>query len=417
MRVLFVHQNFPGQYRHLARHFAQIAENRVVAIGDAANLGKIRGNAAIRYLSYAVPKLPLKQVHPFLRGVELAVRRAELVKDLAASLRQEGFIPDIICAHPGWGEALFLKDVFPDSPILGFFEFFYKSTCADVGFDPEFPPTEESPYRIRIMNTVNLHSFEFCDWGVTPTHWQFAQFPKRWQDNLTVIFDGVDTKAITPNPNVRIRLDEKGLQLSRSNEVITFVSRNLEPYRGFHVFMRCLPRLLRERPQAHVLIVGGDEISYGRPPAGGKTWRQVLLAELGAGLDGSRVHFLGRVPYLQFIGLLQLSSAHVYLTYPFVLPWSMLEAMACGCAVVGSATAPVMEVIEDGINGLLVDFFDRDQVVDAINRIFDHPDRMQAMGAAARRTVVEQYDLTTVCLPRHLDLINRVAARRSCRGE
>ena len=194
--------------------------------------------------------------------------------------------------------------------------------------------------------------------------------------------------------------------------MITFVSRRLEPYRGFHVFMRALPRLLRERPQAHVLIVGGDEAGYGQPPPGGGTWREVLWAEVGGVLDRSRVHFLGRVPYAEFVALLQLSSVHVYLTYPFVLSWSMIEAMACGCAVVASATPPVLEVIEDGGNGLLVDFFDTDRIVDAVSRVLDHPDRMRAMRAAARRTAIERYDFATVCLPRHVELIERIAARR-----
>jgi glycosyltransferase involved in cell wall biosynthesis len=412
MRLLFVHQNFPGQYRHLASYFARSREHSVVAIGEAPKLARIEGRAgSIRCLPYAAPKLPSQRVHRYLRGTELAVRRAEQVKDVAKALKGEGFIPDIICVHPGWGDALFLKDVFPDSPILGFFEFFYSAAGADVGFDPEAPSSEDDAYRLRIKNTVNLHSMEICDWGVTPTRWQLAQFPRRWRDRISVIFDGIDTKLVKPNPGIGMRLEGKNLQLTRAHEVITFVNRNLEPYRGFHIFMRSLPRLLRERPRAHVLIVGGDEISYGQPPGGGRTWRQVMLEEVGGALDQSRVHFLGRLPYSKFVGMLQLSSVHVYLTYPFVLSWSLIEAMSAGCLVVGSATAPVQEVIEDGVNGLLVDFFAPDRIVDAIHRVLDHRTRMQGLRDAARRTVVDRYDLATVCLPRQVELVERVAAR------
>ena len=236
---------------------------------------------------------------------------------------------------------------------------------------------------------------------------------ERCRDRISVIFDGVDTTELAPDPAIRMR--PNNVPLTPANEVITFANRHLEPYRGFHVFMRALPRLLRERPHAHVLIAGGDGTGYGPPPRAGGTWREVLLAEVGGDLDRSRVHFLGRLPYATFVALLQLSSVHVYLTYPFVLSWSMIEAMSCGCAVVGSATPPVQEVISDGQNGLLVDFFDSNQLVDAIHRVLDHPNRMQAMRAAARQTVVERYDLTTVCLPRRVDLVEQLAASKRSR--
>jgi glycosyltransferase involved in cell wall biosynthesis len=410
MRLLFVHRSFPGQYRHLAAHFAANHEHSVAAIGEAHGSTFIEDETgAIQWLPYAMPKLPPAPVHRYLRGREIALRRAGQVHNVAATLKREGFIPDIICAHTGWGEALLLKDLFPDSPLLGFFEFFFR-TGADSEFDPAFPPREIDAHRVRIKNDVIMQTFDLCDWGVTPTYWQFTQFPQHCRARLSVIFDGIDTNALSPNSQTRMRIDE--IELTRENEIITFANRNLEPYRGFHVFMRCLPRLLRKRPQAHVLVIGGDGIGYGPPPRAGKSWREVLLAEIGHALDRSRVHFLGRVPYDEFIALLQLSSVHVYLTYPFVLSWSMIEAMSCGCAIIASATPPVMEVIKDGENGLLVDFFDGDGIVDAVSRVLDHPDRMQAMRAAARRSAVERYDLATVCLPRQAELIHRIAARR-----
>jgi glycosyltransferase involved in cell wall biosynthesis len=409
MNLLFVHQNFPGQYRHLAAHFARNREHSVAAIGEARSLTSWEDETrAIRCFPYTMPPLAPSPVHRYLRGSEIAAQRAKQVRDVAITLKRQGFIPDIICAHTGWGEALLLKDVFPDSPILGFFEFYFR-TGADIEFDPAFPERKIDAHRMRIKNSVILKSFAQCDWGVTPTNWQYVQFPQRCRERISIIFDGIDTNMLIPNSRVRMRVNET--RLTRANEVITFVNRNLEPYRGFHIFMRCLPRLLRERPQAHIVIIGADGIGYGPPPQLGETWREVMLAEVGDALDHSRVHFLGRVPYSKFVALLQLSSVHVYLTYPFVLSWSMVEAMSCGCIVVGSATPPVMEVIEDKENGLLVDFFDDDGVVDALNRVLDHPNRMQAMRIAARRTSVERYDLATVCLPRHVELIHRIAAR------
>jgi glycosyltransferase involved in cell wall biosynthesis len=410
MRLLFIHQNFPAQYRFVAPHFARDRKNSVVAIGEASNLVRIKDKTGpIRHVPYEMPDVPATDVHRYLRGAEVAVRRAQQVREAAAALKREGFTPDIICAHPGWGETLLLRDVFPESSLLAFCEFFFR-TGWDAEFDPEFPARELEAYRIRIKNSVILRSFDQCDWGVTPTNWQLSQFPRRCRNRISVIFDGIDTKALVPDPNRSITVNN--VPLKSTSEVITFASRNLEPCRGFHVFMRCLPRLLRERPEAHVLIVGGEAIGYGQSPLAGRTWRQVFCAELAGGFDDSRVHFLGQVPYVDFVALLQLSSVHVYLTYPFVLSWSMIEAMSCGCAVVGSATAPVSEVIRNGENGLLVDFFDTDQIVDAINRVLEHPDRMQAMRMAARQTVVERYDLTTVCLPRHVELIERIAGAR-----
>jgi glycosyltransferase involved in cell wall biosynthesis len=212
---------------------------------------------------------------------------------------------------------------------------------------------------------------------------------------------------------VRITLAKAGVTLSAGDEVVTYVARNLEPYRGFHVFMRALPGLLRARPRARVLIVGGDQVSYGSKPADGETWRARMLAEVGGQIDAGRVHFLGRLPYESYLRLLQVSAVHAYLTYPFVLSWSMLEAMAAGCMVVGSRTAPVEEVIKHGENGWLVDFFDHRQLAEALAGALEERSRLDGIRQAARRTVVERFDLTTVCLPRQLEILQASGLRLS----
>jgi glycosyltransferase involved in cell wall biosynthesis len=405
MRILFVHQNFPGQYRHLAASLA--AEHEVVGLGDAANLRGRPPLAGVRRVGYdfatadrgAAPWRPL-------RPLDAALRRAVVVARAAESLKSEGFVPDLVCVHPGWGEGILLRDVWPDARTIGYFEFFYRPSGSDVGFDPEFSRGGvDVSLIVRGRNAALLLGMAACDAGVSPTHWQHRQLPDAFQRRCEVIHDGIDCTAVRPDPAAAIRLKRERLRLTRADEVVTYAVRNLEPYRGFHVFMRALPELLRRRPRAHVLIVGGNETSYSPRPAGARTWKATLMAEVGARLDISRIHFLGRLPHADYLRVLQVSSAHVYLTYPFVLSWSCLEAMAAACPIVASRTPPVEEVIDDGQHGLLVDFFDQEALLAAIERQLDRRDEARAMGERARQRVLERFDLTTVCLPQQRRLL------------
>lgn len=410
MRLLFIHPNFPGQYKHLVEHFARRPEYEVVAIGAQEWVESAESSQGIRLIRYPATAGASPATHHYIRGFEAGVRRGQRVAQVAMDLRREGFVPDVICVHPGWGDGLYLKDVFPDSKVLGFFEFFYRPSGSDVGFDPEFPITFDDICRVRTKNGVILQSLESFDWGVAPTAWQHSQHPASYRNRISTIFDGIDTDFVRPRAGARIHLDHRGFALGDTDEVLTFVNRNLEPYRGFHSFMRALPLVQKRRPRLHTVIVGGDGVSYGRAPLDGSSWRQVMMREVGQGLDVSRVHFFPKLPYRSLISLFQVSSVHVYLTYPFVLSWSMLEAMSAGCAVVGSRTAPVQEIIRDGENGLLVDFFSPAGIADAVDAILDEPDRARKLRDRARRTVVERYDLRRVCLPRHVSLIHGLHA-------
>ncbi len=408
MRVLFVHQNFPGQYLHLAPALAARGDD-VVAMAIEAQ----QALPGVRVARYQPQRGTSASVHPWVVDIETKVIRGEAAAHCALELREKGFRPDVICAHPGWGEALFLKDVFPEAPLLSFIEFFYRANGADYDFDPEFPEDDlPGRCRLRMKNANSLLNIDAADWCVSPTHWQADTVPERYRSHFSVIHDGIDTDRVKPDPRAHVKLAKAGLTLRPGDEVITFVNRNMEPYRGFHVFMRALPEIQRRRPNSITLIVGGDEVSYGKRLAKGESWRQRMLAEVGSKLDMERVRFVGRIAYPEFVAMLQVSAVHVYLTYPFVLSWSMLEAMSAGCVVVGSATGPVQEVIDDGHNGLLVDFFSAAGIADAIDRVLSHPDRMADMRARARQTVIEHFDLTRFCLPRHIALVDAVASRR-----
>ena len=402
MKVLFVHQNCPGQFKHLAPALAAEG-HEVLFIGQKDK----RTPKGVKRLEYEPHRKVTPKIHPYLLGTEAAILNGQAVARIGFGLRAKGFTPDVMIGNPGWGETLFLKDVWPDVPLISLCEFYYNGTGSDVGFDPEFDTGPDAILRARARSAQHLLAIEAADYAYSPTAWQRAQFPKAYQNKIDVIHDGIDTQMIRPDPAATFTLPS-GKVLTREDEVLTYVSRNLEPYRGFHSFMRALPKVLEQRPEAEVVIVGGDEVSYGSRPKQGGTWREVMLAEVGPMPD--RVTFTGRIPYRDYLSLLNVSSAHVYLTYPFVLSWSMLEAMASGAFVIGSATAPVEEVIEDGVNGWLVDFFDVKVMAERIAEGLAQRREMDALRAAARSTVEARYDLRD-CMAAQRALIDMAVTR------
>lgn len=405
MNILFIHQNFPGQFKFLAPALAQQGHRVVAMTMQKTDAKEWQG---VKLFRYSANRGTTPNVHPWVSDFETKTIRGEACFRAALRLKAQGFNPDVVIAHHGWGESLFIKEVWPTAKLGIYCEFFYHPHGTDVGFDPEFPAKDEGDAcRLRLKNINNLLHFDIADAGISPTHWQASTFPAPFQSNITVVHDGIDTQAVAPNADVKLTLNNS-LHLSKQDEVITFVNRNLEPYRGYHIFMRALPEILRRRPHARVMIVGGDDVSYGARPPEGKKWKDIFAAEVRPQIsdaDWRRVHFLGHVSYQHFIALLQLSTVHVYLTYPFVLSWSLLEAMSAGCAIVASDTQPLREAITHNETGRLVNFFDVAGLANEVCALLDDPSARQRLGQHARRFAQANYDLKTVCLPRQLEWV------------
>ena len=411
MKILFIHQNFPAQFKFLAPALAAQGHDVRAMTMQKIQVSEWRG---IKLVPFGTNLGTTPNVHPWVSDFETKIIRGEACFRAALTLRDSGFTPDVIISHHGWGESLFLKDVWPQARLGIYCEFYYHPHGTDVGFDPEFPVTDPGDVcRLRLKNLNNLLHFEVADAGISPTEWQASTFPEPFRSCITVVHDGIDTETVAPNPAISMNLNNS-ITLTGSDEVITFVNRNLEPYRGYHIFMRALPEILRRRPNARVLIVGGDDVSYGARPQDGKKWKDIYLEEVrgkNADVDWTRVHFLGNISYQYFIPMLQISTVHVYLTYPFVLSWSLLEAMSIGCAIVASDTQPLREAIRHDDTGRLVNFFDGAGLADEVCALLDDPAERARLGANARAFARANYDLKTVCLPKQLEWVKSLAGK------
>lgn len=403
MRILFLHPNFPAQFRHVATTIAQDNRHQVV-FGTKRREGRLPG---VYKALYEPARDVRPETHHYLRPMEEAVLQGQAVYRMAEQLKTRGFVPDVVYGHSGWGPTLFCKDIFPTAKLLCYFEWFYHAHGSDADFDPSDPMNADSEARIRMKNSPILTDLYSCDRGLSPTFWQRQQFPKEYHDKISVLHDGVDTTFFRPQPGAKLVLPRINLDLSQVDELVTYVGRGMEPYRGFPQFMEAVALLQQRRPQCHVVVVGSDRVAYGKPLPDGKTYKELMLEKLP--LDLSRLHFTGPLPYEEYLQVLQASSAHIYLTRPFVLSWSMIEAMSAGCLLVASNTAPVREVIQDGINGLLADFFSPQEIADRVEEALDHPELVADLRRKARETVLTHYDLASL-LPQHVQWIQQELA-------
>ena len=405
MRILFLHNNFPAQFGALARYMAH--RGHEVTFGT-----KWEGTPPewLRMVRYRPHRKVGKGQHPYVAFIEDAVLNGQAMARVGWKLKAEGYTPDLVVAHSGWGPGLYVKDVWPETRYVGYFEWYYRTDGADVGFLDE--TTHDDRHRIGTRNAVILLDLATCNHGIVPTAYQASTFPASVRGKLTVQHDGVDTDYFAPPeagapgqaPPHPLKLPD--LDLSHAEEVVTYVARGMEPYRGFPQAMTAFAEVQRRRPGAHVVVVGTDRVAYGKKLPAGDSYRKRMLRELD--LDTERLHFTGHLPSAQYREVLLASSAHVYLTVPFVLSWSMIEAMSAGCLLIASDTEPVREVVREGENGLLVDFFDTGALAERICEALARPAELAELRANARRTAVGRYAASTL-VPRRARLLEAVA--------
>jgi glycosyltransferase involved in cell wall biosynthesis len=391
----------PGQFKHLVKYFSENKSNKVVFITKPRKHINYDNVVKIEYNS---EKENEANLGPFLTEFSKGISRAQIVFKICKDLKEKGFIPDVIYAHSGWGDGLFLKDIFPEVPLINFMEFYYRAEGADVDFNKEVKRPIEDNTRLRIKNSINLFNLEQCNLGISPTNWQKSLHPKEFWPKIEVVHDGIDVEICKPEKINNLILTD-GKILNSEDEIITYIARNLEPYRGFDVFMKAVEIIQQRRPRAKFIIVGGDGVSYGSKPKNFKNYKEKMLSELNLNLNN--ISFLGYIPYEEMIKIMQISGVHIYLTYPFVLSWSMMEAMSCGCAMICSETAPVKEVVTHNENGLLVDFFSPDKIADAVDEIFNNPEKTLLLRNNARKTIIENYDIKKM-LPKQISLIENL---------
>lgn len=403
MRILFIHRNFPAQFLNLASFLAQNPQNEIYFI-------TAREENTIKNVNKIVYKPKVKSTsntHIYLQEYEEWILHGQAVAECAIGLKNKGFVPDIIYGHH-WGGDLFIKDVYPEVPYLCYLEWYTNAYNSDLDFDKEKKLTFDNLCQIRIKNSPKLTSIMACEHGVTPTYWQLKQYPEIFHQKISVIHDGVCPNFFHPDPEAKLVIPEINLDLSDAKEIVTYATSGMEPYRGFPQFMEAASIIQKRRPDCHIVVGGYDGSFYSGKRPDGKTYKEYMLETLS--LDLSRIHFTGFLSYKNYLKLFQSTHAHVYLTYPYVLSWSILEAMATGCLVIGSDTEPVREVIKDGENGLLADFFSPTQIADRVDEVFAEPERMKIIKENARKTIVEKYSVQRL-LAEQVDLITRIARR------
>jgi len=398
-----MHYSFPGQFRHIAKRLAQDPENEVVFICyDPTPSRQIEG---VRKVSYDIPS---EDEHAprnnYVDNLAQASAHGKAVYQLCLQLKEQGFTPDIVCAHSAWGQPLFVKDAFPNVPYIAYMEFYFHAYGGDIHFYPDEPTSIDRVLQARARNANHLLNLEACDWAITPTEWQKHLMPRDFDHKISVIHEGVKLHKVKPFPIAK-PYTVKGKTLPKDAEIMTYISRNFEPYRGFYKVMQAVQILLKQRPNLQVIMVGGDKVSYSTALPDGMTYREEVLKQLN--IDESRIHWMGQLSYKAYLSVLDISDVHFYMTVPYVASWSLVEAMAMTCPIVASDTGPVKEFITDDQQGKRVDFFDTQQQVEAITWMLDHPEKAKKLGEQARKKVEEEYDLNKI-LPIYMDLIEKV---------
>ena len=408
MNILFVHQNYPGQYRQILEWLVAQRAHKIVFLTQRRDAPDTPGVSILRYGPH---HKAAKDGYGLTRYFEDCMGAGYGAAVALQKLKEQGFNPDVVLGHIGWGELTFVKQVWPDAPVLGYWEYFFLAEGGSVGFDPEFPSSSDVPYIMHSRNAINYLNLATTDLGQSPTQWQMDTYPPEFHAASYVCHDGIRTDRLLPDPGASVQLGRLGRPVTRDDEIFTYMARNMEPTRGFHVFMRALPEILATRPDARALIIGGNEVSYGRSSDTQGGYRAEMEREIGDKVDWNRVHFLGRVPYENYKRVIQISRCHIYLTVPFVLSWSLLETMSMQATIVASDTAPVREVLRHGENALLVDFFSPEALAKQVVEVLARPADYAGLGVRARQDAVAKYDFLTTTLKVHIEKINTLVPR------
>src|SRR5574344_58966 len=398
MKILFIHRTFPAQFENIINYLLNNTETEITFITNNKKTCIIPG---VKKIIYELEEPANQSDDAFLEHFEDAVLHAKAVMKVLLTPKAQKYKPDLIYGFSGWGSSMFVKEVFPNTPYLCYFEWFGKAENSIYDFKKK-PVSEKEKALIKCANANTFLDLNSCDGGITPTKWQKKLFPREYKSKIKVLHEGIDTDICKPDFDTKIHVEDIHLTLSPGDEVITYGTRGMEEFRGFPEFMRAAEILLKKRPNLHILIAGADRGFYGREE---QSYKEKMLKELD--LYMKRVHFLGVLPFRSFIGILQISSVHVYLTYPFMLSWSILNAMSTECCVVASDSEPVREVITDGVNGLLTDFFDVNALVSKIEFALTHKDFVSMIRKNARKTILDKYS-TQKLLPKHFDYMKNL---------
>lgn len=403
MHILFVHQNFPAQFGHVAVHLARKGY-RCTCI-SAATPPKVPG---IEVLQYQQRSGAREVNHYCSRTFENQVWSSHALYETLE--KRPDIQPDLIVAHSGYVSPLFLRELYPRTPQVGYFEFFYQPHDSEMDFrDDLYVQPALDFMRCRARNAQLLLDLHNCDAGYCPTEYQRSVMPPEYHPKLRAIFDGIDTEIWKRDFNPPRRYNDLTLPLGA--KIVTYVSRGFESKRGFDIFLQTADQICKARADVHVVVVGEDRVVYGNDGVitGNKTFKEWCIDKYRP--DLSRIHFIGRLPPVQLSQLLSLSDLHIYLTAPFVLSWSLLNAMSCGCPILASDTGPVRDVIQENQTGWLSDFFRVDQFTEKALHVLASPERSRQLGENCRELITSRYSLS-VCLPKMEELF--LATVKNC---
>ena len=407
MKILFIHHGYPGQFKHLVKRLINRGDE-ISVISPQRPISDIP--SGIKYYGYSIKSGNGVGTHRLALETETKVIRGEAVGHIAEELNKLGYTPELIVCHPGWGESLFLRDIWENTPQLHYIEFIYKSTGLDLDFDDEYvtKPDWKEKARSRMKNANTYLSLADMNWGLTPTKFQYNLIPEWARNKTSVVHEGIDTEWATPDLSTKLKVSPERV-ISTSDNVVTFINRTFEPYRGIHKMIEAIEDIQMACPETQFILVGKDspKVSYGSSRTDGKGWLKYLKEKYTERINWNNVHHVGKVSHDRLRDIYRISSVHVYLTYPFVLSWSLLEAMSCECTVVGSRTAPVEEVIESGENGILVDFANSKELAEKVVEILNNKQKYTHLGQNARETIIKRYSLNT-CLEKQLTLIDAI---------